>query len=439
MTYKRLVATQPKIFDGADPCCELRPDTDAPARARAFVDRVLARCPDEMRMRARHVVTELVTNSVQHARSGPIVVEAHVAGPATVDIDVRDQGPGFDVPPRAPGHDDPTGWGLMFVDLLSESWAPGGLGSPIVWCHFEPRELDYEPERIDPLLDERVRDLLDVRMLLESVKDYAIFGLDRSGRITLWSAGAERQTGYTTDDVLGLSVAVLHEDFDVREELARALAHGRQATERWLRRRDGSCFWADSVVTPIMDHTAVLRGFSVVARDVTWRKRLDEDREGLIARIRHLARTDDLTELPNRRGWHEELDREMARARRRGTQLCVAMVDLDGFKGYNDEHGHLAGDSLLQLTARSWSTALRATDLLARYGGDEFSVILPDCPQDEAVMVVERLRDATPGPATCSVGLACSDGAEATEVLVRRADSALYRAKRDGRNLTAIG
>jgi diguanylate cyclase (GGDEF)-like protein len=174
-------------------------------------------------------------------------------------------------------------------------------------------------------------------------------------------------------------------------------------------------------------------------RDVTWRKRLDEEREGLIERINHLARSDDLTSLANRRRWHEELDRELARARRSGRPLCVAMVDLDGFKDYNDAHGHPAGDALLVATARAWEDAVRATDTLARYGGDEFSVILPDCPIDEATTVVERLRVTTPQPISCSVGIAASDGAQSAEALVRRADTALYEAKRNGRDTTMIG
>jgi diguanylate cyclase (GGDEF)-like protein len=112
------------------------------------------------------------------------------------------------------------------------------------------------------------------------------------------------------------------------------------------------------------------------------------------------------------------------------------MVDLDEFKDYNDEHGHLAGDELLAKSAQSWAHAVRATDMVARYGGDEFSVILPNCPIDEATTVVERMRVATPKPVTCSAGIACTDGTEPAEAVVRRADSALYAAKRSGRDLT---
>src|SRR3954453_21244082 len=136
------------------------------------------------------------------------------------------------------------------------------------------------------------------------------------------------------DRFLRTSINEMHADPDVASELPAALAHGRHEHERWMSRKDGSRFWADSVVTPILDSAGALRGFSVIARDVTWRKQLDEDRESLIVRINHLARSDDLTGLANRRRWHEELDRELARARRAGTTLCIAMVDLDRFKGY---------------------------------------------------------------------------------------------------------
>jgi diguanylate cyclase (GGDEF)-like protein/PAS domain S-box-containing protein len=395
---------------------------------------LLIDAPDELRGRVCQVVTELVTNSVRYADGEDIALEASVDENGAVDVDVRDQGTGFDAPPRAPGHAEPHGWGLVFVDLLADSWACGGPGAPVVWAHFEPRSIDTQGPPSERLVEGRLRDLLDVRMLLDSVKDYAIFGLDRDARVTLWNSGCERLTGYSTDTILGMSLNVLHQDAAAADDLATALARGRHEHEGWMYRRDGSRFWADSVITPILDSGGVLRGFSVVARDITWRKRLEEEREGLIVRIKHLARSDDLTGLPNRRRWHEELDRELARSRRGGSTLCVAMVDLDHFKEYNDAHGHLGGDELLRKTSRAWSDAVRTTDMLARYGGDEFSVILPECGLEEATMVVGRLCRSTPDPVTCSAGVACSNGGEPAETLVRRADEALYQAKRSGRS-----
>ena len=104
------------------------------------------------------------------------------------------------------------------------------------------------------------------------------------------------------------------------------------------------------------------------------------ERSDLLARLEESARTDDLTGLLNRRAWEEQLPREMARARRNQSDpLCVAMLDLDYFKNYNDERGHQAGDRLLKQSASAWVTELRASDTLARYGGEEFTVALPGC------------------------------------------------------------
>jgi diguanylate cyclase (GGDEF)-like protein len=154
----------------------------------------------------------------------------------------------------------------------------------------------------------------------------------------------------------------------------------------------------------------------------------------LAGRLRSLASTDPLTGLPNRRGWEEALDRELARVRRRGTPLCVAVVDLDRFKAFNDEHGHLAGDRLLKEVSATWLGLLRDTDVLARYGGDEFGIILPDCYPNKANEIVTRLCAATAGGSTCSAGVAVAGpDLDATD-LIDRADQALYRAKDAGGN-----
>jgi diguanylate cyclase (GGDEF)-like protein/PAS domain S-box-containing protein len=160
------------------------------------------------------------------------------------------------------------------------------------------------------------------------------------------------------------------------------------------------------------------------------------ERAGLLARLENMARTDDLTGLPNRRSWDEELPRELARGTRYSHPVCVAMLDLDRFKDYNDWLGHLAGDRLLKEAAGAWRGALRDTDRLARYGGEEFSVVLPDCALEDAGLLVERLRSVTPVGETCSAGVVEWDGEESPEGLVRRADAALYEAKRTGRDRT---
>jgi diguanylate cyclase (GGDEF)-like protein len=110
------------------------------------------------------------------------------------------------------------------------------------------------------------------------------------------------------------------------------------------------------------------------------------------------------------------------------------MVDLDRFKEFNDEYGHQAGDRLLKEIAAIWRDVMRPTDVLARYGGEEFVVLLPNCALDRAIDVMERLRGLIPEGETCSAGVACWDRLEGAEALVSRADDALYRAKREGRD-----
>src|SRR5919107_6424718 len=115
-----------------------------------------------------------------------------------------------------------------------------------------------------------------------------------------------------------------------------------------------------------------------------------------------MATHDPLTGLSNRRALEEMLPREMARARRSGAPLCVAIIDIDHFKVYNDTHGHLAGDEMLRACARAWDSALRGEDTIVRFGGEEFLVVLPDTGLEQAAEIVERLRMGTPRGQTCS-------------------------------------
>jgi diguanylate cyclase (GGDEF)-like protein len=158
------------------------------------------------------------------------------------------------------------------------------------------------------------------------------------------------------------------------------------------------------------------------------------DRGELLGRLEIAARTDDLTGLLNRRAWDEELGRELARADRSGALLCVAILDLDRFKQYNDTHGHQAGDRFLKQIAGAWSQSLRTGDILARYGGEEFALALPGTNLDHAQQMLERLREALPEDQTCSAGVCLWDGKESAESLTARADTALYAAKAAGRD-----
>jgi diguanylate cyclase (GGDEF)-like protein len=152
--------------------------------------------------------------------------------------------------------------------------------------------------------------------------------------------------------------------------------------------------------------------------------------------LQRSARTDALTGLPNRRAFEDALRREMNRAQRLKAPLTVALLDLDGFKQLNDAAGHQAGDAALRASADGWAHALRSIDVLARYGGDEFAVLLPTCGLAEAQDVLDRMRAATPLGLGASIGLTQWHDGETAEVLIARADTALYASKREGRNRT---
>jgi diguanylate cyclase (GGDEF)-like protein len=163
------------------------------------------------------------------------------------------------------------------------------------------------------------------------------------------------------------------------------------------------------------------------------------ERTKLLERLERAARTDDLTGLPNRRAWDEHLARELARAERKASSLCVAMLDLDHFKDYNDRNGHQGGDRFLKESAAAWQARIRETDLIARYGGEEFAIALLDCELDEAIETLDLMRQATPEGESSSAGVVAWDGEESEAELVSRADAVLYEAKRAGRDRVLAG
>jgi two-component system cell cycle response regulator len=168
----------------------------------------------------------------------------------------------------------------------------------------------------------------------------------------------------------------------------------------------------------------------------------------LLEETRRLANSDALTGLQNRRRASERLETEIARARRYGTPLSLLLCDVDHFKQVNDRFGHNMGDEVLIRVAASLNETLRQVDLVGRWGGEEFLVLLPDTDAEGARIVAERLRlaiEAMPpfpdGPprVTCSIGFAAYQNEDNSAVFVDRADQALYKAKKNGRNRVEQG
>ncbi|MGN6256821.1 MAG: GGDEF domain-containing protein [Solirubrobacterales bacterium] len=243
--------------------------------------------------------------------------------------------------------------------------------------------------------------------------------------------------GYSLPELRAIPFAerVHPEDRERTEAEAAALfeGSGTSSFENRYLARDGSWHWLrwSSQLAP--DESLVYAR----AADVTELKRIEAEREELLGKVKDMATHDSLTGLSNRRALEEQLPRELARARRTRSPLCVAIVDIDHFKTYNDTHGHLAGDEVLRECARVWDESLRGEDTIVRFGGEEFLVLLPDTELEEAAEVVERLRSRTPLEQTCSAGLARWDFVESADDLLARADSALYLAKAGGRDRLA--
>jgi diguanylate cyclase (GGDEF)-like protein/PAS domain S-box-containing protein len=212
----------------------------------------------------------------------------------------------------------------------------------------------------------------------------------------------------------------------------------RREQEISLVANDGRLFFIVQI-SPIYNERNYLLGHVIVLVDITDRKKVEMELE-------RLARTDALTGVTNRRHFFELAESQFARAQRYNHSLAVMMLDVDHFKQVNDRHGHLAGDLTLQSVAKECQNHLRGTDIFARYGGEEFICLLPEQSEQGALETAERIRQVIEQSevklethsirVTISIGLAFmqSETDPTLEVLIDRADQALYQSKSGGRN-----
>ena len=233
-------------------------------------------------------------------------------------------------------------------------------------------------------------------------------------------------------------------------EQHKALLAARKPFRDLLLRRtdiDGEAHFVSVAGKAIFDGLGAFRGYQGVASDITARVRAEEALQRANEQLGQLALHDPLTGLANRRKFAERFEYDMARSVRAHTPLSLLMIDIDHFKAINDQHGHLAGDGCLKALASLLTGSVRAVDLVARFGGEEFLVLLPEMSADQSLVAAERMRSqvqahpvgngesTVPLALTVSIGSATAAGSALTlEDLVARADEAVYRAKRAGRN-----
>jgi diguanylate cyclase (GGDEF)-like protein/PAS domain S-box-containing protein len=309
--------------------------------------------------------------------------------------------------------------------------------SPVTRWLFTAISLSVVMMLISVIVSHRARADVRARRFFELSQDM-LSTMDTEGRCVEANDAWRHILGYAPSELEGRRLLELThpEDHGLALDRARLIFAGDRSLdlETRIRAKDGSWHW-------LRTSSSFDPGEGLVysrSTDITERRRLATEREELLEKVESLARHDALTGLPNRRVLDEQVPREMARARRSGRPLCLAIIDIDRFKAFNDGHGHLAGDELLRACAVAWDSQLRGSDTIVRFGGEEFLVVLPETEPAQAAEIVERLRAATPQEQTCSAGIAAWDGAAGLDELISAADTALYRAKREGRDRVVL-
>ncbi len=222
------------------------------------------------------------------------------------------------------------------------------------------------------------------------------------------------------------------------------------AKEKLLKLPDGTEAWFEISTYPIFDRNGEVSHVVEYSRDISARKREENEKEELIRKLNHLSTTDGLTGLLNRRALNEMLEHEINRSARYGTDVSVILCDIDRFKQINDTYGHAAGDRALTAVAGLLQRTVRRSDVIGRYGGDEFMIILPGASLDGAEDLAEKVRQAVQeldlaldgrGPLRLSVSIgvsSCCRPGDDLDRLVSLADAALYASKEAGRNTVSV-
>jgi diguanylate cyclase (GGDEF)-like protein/PAS domain S-box-containing protein len=280
------------------------------------------------------------------------------------------------------------------------------------------------------------------RTLVESSTD-AILMLGRERDIITCNQAFLDLFGYRKEEVQGKSIRIMHPSEESFRNYGKAtyplVERVGSLREEWdLKRKDGTIFPAEIVTSPIRASDGTTTGYICISRDITKRKRAEEELE-------YMATHDVLTGFPNRTLFNDRLSMALTQARRSQKNLAVMMLDLDYFKDVNDSFGHSIGDQVLRAVSTRLTEVLRKGDTVARIGGDEFLLLLPDIVKvDYTTTIAHKVLQAFRQPfvlndqplyITTSIGIAIfpDDGTDA-DTLVKNADTAMYCAKDRGRD-----
>lgn len=278
---------------------------------------------------------------------------------------------------------------------------------------------------------------------------------DRQGQILYVNPVFTKLTGYTFEEIAGKTPRVfksMQTPPHVHEDLWRTISAGKPwHGELCNVRKNGKEIWESISINAIKNEAGEITHFIGVWQDITARRKDDEVSKAEKEAFKKQSRTDDLTGLYNRRHIFVELEREFERATRYKRPLSGMMIDIDDFKKINDKYGHLTGDRVIRTFARLLEDSIRTIDILGRYGGDEFLLILPETPLNDALIVAQRIREsainyhqnvmAEIGALAVSIGLVEFDEtcrADKT-IFLEKIDNVLLTAKRAGKNQVIIG
>ncbi len=292
-----------------------------------------------------------------------------------------------------------------------------------------------------------------LRLLLEASGE-GIYGVDAQGHCTFINAVGAQMLGYAVSEALGKNMHALvhhsHPDRSLYHEDRSYLYQAVQTGQRFrvdsevLWRKNGTSFPAEYTASPLIQDGRTA-GAVVTFVDITGRKAVEAEQARLLEEALERADHDPLTALLNHRAFHKRLDEEADRAQRAGSALAVALLDIDNFKFFNDVYGHKVGDEVLCLVADALRSSSRSYDVLARFGGDEFAVLMPCNSGETSASLAEQLNKRLAGvsyrlpdhdisiPLGLSLGLAVfpCEGATRADVL-ETADDRLRRAKTGG-------
>ncbi len=274
-----------------------------------------------------------------------------------------------------------------------------------------------------------------MRAILDSARDMAILSTDNGGYLVMSSSGAKTIFHLNQQEILGRNILSLFTDEGFQADLAAYL--GNPAISSLKRNRlpqtSGKAeSYLDLTFQRVQDPEQRSLGFLCIVRDVTETVLLQQMLEAM-------SMTDELTGINNQRRFFSSLSIELERSLRYSRDLSLCFIDLDGFKKYNDTHGHLQGDQALKDTANLAVSMVRSgVDTCYRYGGDEFVIVMPETGMRNAQNLAERLRtrlsEQFKGEITASIGIAQADGCVTAEELVDLADKAMYQSKSRGGN-----